>query len=110
MQISSKAQTSSTMANFDDSPEVIFVKSSRPLRNNSSSTSSANVVFHVPAYGVYEAACHDLIDVDSLGSPATGSVHIMLLLSLSLSWKALAQYFGTLAVLGTILYVILQVS
>jgi len=30
----------------------------------------------------------------------------MLLLSLSLSWKALAQYSGTLAVLGTVLYVV----
>ena len=40
----------------------------------------------------------------------TGMVASMLLLSLSLSWKALAQYSGTLAVLGTILYVILQVS
>lgn len=76
VQISSEAQTSSTVANSDDSPEVIFVKSSRPLRNNSSSTSSANAVFHAPACGVDEAACHDLIDVDSLGSPATVTVNI----------------------------------
>lgn len=36
----------------------------------------------------------------------TGMAASMLLLSLSLSWKALAQYSGTLAVLGTVLYVV----
>ncbi|KAH9306195.1 hypothetical protein KI387_010599 [Taxus chinensis] len=36
----------------------------------------------------------------------TGMAASMLLLSLSLSWKALAPYSGTLAVLGTVLYVL----
>lgn len=76
MQITSEAQASSTLANSDDSPEVIFVKSSRPLRNISSSTSSTNAVLHAPACDVNEAASHEPIDVDSLGSPAPGSVNI----------------------------------
>uniref|UniRef100_A0A0D6R2G5 Major facilitator superfamily (MFS) profile domain-containing protein n=1 Tax=Araucaria cunninghamii TaxID=56994 RepID=A0A0D6R2G5_ARACU len=36
----------------------------------------------------------------------TGMAASMLLLSLSLSWKALAQYSGILAVLGTVMYVV----
>jgi hypothetical protein len=76
LQIPSMAQVSATLANSDASPDVIFVKSSRPLRNNSSSTSSTNAVFHAPVCDVDEAASHEPIDVDSLGSPPTGSVNI----------------------------------
>lgn len=66
--IPSIAEVSSALADSDASPEVIFVRSSRPLRNNFSSTSSAN--------DVVEVASREPIDVDSLGSPPTGRLNI----------------------------------
>lgn len=66
--IPSIAEVSSALADSDASPEVIFVRSSRPLRSNYSSTSST--------IDVVEVASREPIDVDSLGSPPTGRVNI----------------------------------
>ncbi|KAH9288370.1 hypothetical protein KI387_032487, partial [Taxus chinensis] len=58
-----------------DSPEVILLRSCRPSRRNSSSTSLTSNAIQESSCDV-EVVDHNLIDVDSLESPVSSSVNI----------------------------------
>uniref|UniRef100_A0A0D6R4T2 RING-type domain-containing protein n=1 Tax=Araucaria cunninghamii TaxID=56994 RepID=A0A0D6R4T2_ARACU len=59
-----------------DSPEVIFLRSSRPSRRNISSASITSNVVSESSCDVVEAANHNPIDVDSLESPIHDSINM----------------------------------